>query len=69
MTDVHKEYHGRKVQIPNPRPGWTNPFAGKIGDVQWAGWEDWYTIHVDNVYFARERADEVARYLVPEEGK
>jgi hypothetical protein len=60
----HKEYDGRKVRIPNPRPGWINPFAGKLGDVKWAGWGDQYTIHVDGVYLVRASADEIRPNLV-----
>lgn len=67
MTNTqHKSYHGRKIRIPSPRPGWTNPFAGKIGDVTYAGWDDWYLIHIDGVYFVRAQAHEIERDLIDE---
>jgi hypothetical protein len=66
MNIEHKEYDGRKVRIPNPRPGWINPFAGRVGIVAWAGWEDWYTIHVDGQYLVRVQAHEITPNLLPE---
>jgi hypothetical protein len=69
MTAEHKTFHGRKVRVPNPRPGWINPVAGKLGDVTWAGWDDWYLVHVDGVYFVRARAYEIEPNLVPETEK
>jgi hypothetical protein len=62
----HTEYDGRKVRIPNPRPGWINPFAGKLGDVKYAGWDDWYLIYVDGVYMVRVQAHEIESCLVEE---
>lgn len=63
----HNEFHGCKVRIPNPRPGWINPFAGKLGDVTYAGWDDWYYVHVDGVYLVRAQAHEIEPNLVKED--
>lgn len=64
---IHKEFDGRKVKIPNPMPGWINPNAGKLGDVLYAGWDDWYLVYIDGVYFVRSQAHEIEPYLVPHE--
>lgn len=62
----HKEWHGRKVRVPNPRPGWINPFAGKLGTLACAGWDDWYCVYVDGAYLVRARAEELRPNLVAE---
>lgn len=62
----HDSFDGRKVRIPNPRPGWINPAAGKLGDVKYAGWDDWYLVYVDGVYFVRCQAFEIEPNLVEE---
>lgn len=61
---VHNSFDGRKVRIPNPMPGWLQPDAGKIGDVKYAGWDDWYLVYVDGQYYVRAQAHEIEPNLV-----
>jgi hypothetical protein len=63
---IHDKYDGRKVRIPQPKSGWVNPFAGKIGDVKYAGWDDWYYVFVDGKYLVKAQAHEIARDLLSE---
>lgn len=60
----HKEFDGLKVRIPAPQAGYINPSAGKIGTVTYAGWDDWYCIYVDGLYYCRSQAHEIEPYLV-----
>jgi hypothetical protein len=64
---IHKLFDGRKVRIPAPnRAGFINPAQGKIGQVTYAGWDDWYYIHVDGLYFCRSQAHEIEPCLIKE---
>lgn len=53
---IHKEFDGRQVRIPR---------SLKIGDVKYAGWEDWYLVYVEGMYYVRERANVIEEYLLP----
>ena len=65
MTEQHKSFDGREVRVPKPMPGYINPSAGKIGKVTYAGWDDWYLVHVDGLYFCRSQAHEIEPNLIP----
>lgn len=63
-ADDMKQYTGRKVRIPAAKPGFINPAAGKIGVLTYAGWDDWFYVHVDGVYHVREQLATLLPYLV-----
>jgi hypothetical protein len=67
MDKEHKSFDGRRVKIPNPRPGYINPFAGKTGTASWAGWADQYCVYVDGLYLVRCSAKELEPNLIPED--